>query len=257
MKFTNYIALLSGVALFLFGMGLMGDGLKKVAGQKLEVVLYRLTNTPFKGFLLGTGVTAAIQSSAATSVMVVGFVNSGMMKLCQAIGIVLGAILGTSVTGWVVCLSSLSGSGWTQLISTATLTGVISIIGICLRMFSKNKTHVQVGNILLGFAVLMFGMSTMSSAVSPLRENAFFLDLMTELANPLLGILFGIALGIGLHRLLITFTAIDTVMYGQRIYAYSYVVAVLITVVFIVGVNLLLRRKTVKIDMVESLKSVE
>ena len=192
MGFTNIIALLSGVALFLFGMGLMGDGLKKVAGQKLEVVLYRLTSTPLKGFLLGTGVTAVIQSSSATSVMVVGFVNSGMMKVRQAIGIILGASLGTSITGWVVCLSSLSGTGWMALLSTATLTGVISIVGICLRMFSKNKSHVQVGNILMGFAVLMFGMSAMSSAVAPLREDAFFLDFMTELSHPVLGILFGL-----------------------------------------------------------------
>lgn len=192
MDISNVIALLSGVALFLFGMALMGDGLKKVAGQKLEVVLYKLTSNPLKGFLLGTGVTAVIQSSSATSVMVVGFVNSGMMKVRQAIGIVLGAILGTSITGWVVCLSSISGSGWTQLLSTATLTGVISIVGICLRMFSKNKTHFYIGDILMGFAVLMFGMSTMSSAVSPLRENAFFLDLMTSLSQPILGILFGL-----------------------------------------------------------------
>ena len=113
MGISNVIALLSGVALFLFGMTLMGDGLKKVAGNKLELVLYKLSGNPIKGVLLGTGVTAIIQSSSATSVMVVGFVNSGMMKVKQAIGIIMGAILGTSVTGWIICLSALEGgSGW-------------------------------------------------------------------------------------------------------------------------------------------------
>ena len=135
MDVTNIISLLGGVALFLFGMAIMGDGLKKVAGNKLELVLYKLSSTPLKGVLLGTGVTAVIQSSSATSVMVVGFVNSGMMKVKQAIGIILGAILGTSVTGWVICLSDLSGGeGWIKLLSTATLTGVIAVVGIVLRM---------------------------------------------------------------------------------------------------------------------------
>ena len=192
MSLNSIITLLSGVALFLFGMALMGDGLKRVAGNRLEVVLYQLTSNPFKGLLLGTGVTAVIQSSSATSVMTVGFVNSGMMKVRQSIAIVMGAILGTSVTGWVVCLSSLSGNGWTELLSTSTLTGVISVVGICLRMFSKNKTRVHVGDILMGFAVLMFGMSTMSGAVAPLRGNPFFLGLMVRLSQPILGILFGI-----------------------------------------------------------------
>ena len=189
---NNIIALLSGVALFLFGMSLMGDGLKKVAGNRLEVVLYKLTSTPLKGFLLGTGVTAVIQSSSATSVMVVGFVNSGMMQVRQSIGIVMGAIVGTSVTGWVICLSTLSGNGWLELFSTATLTGIISVVGICLRMLSKDKTRIHVGDILMGFAVLMFGISAMSEAVAPLRSSPFFLNLMVQLSQPLLGILFGL-----------------------------------------------------------------
>ena len=193
MSISNVISLLSGVALFLFGMALMGDGLKKVAGSKLEVVLYRLTGTPLKGFLLGTGVTAVIQSSSATSVMVVGFVNSGMMKARQAISIVMGAILGTSITGWVLCLSEIGGTGggWTELFSTATLTGIISLVGIVLRMFSKTQSRRHVGDILMGFAVLMFGMTAMSEAVSPLRQSPVFIEFMTKLSNPLLGILFG------------------------------------------------------------------
>ena len=189
---SNVISLLSGIALFLFGMALMGDGLKQVAGNKLELILYRLTGNPIKGFLLGAGVTAVIQSSSATSVMIVGFVNSGMMKVRQAISIVLGAILGTSITGWIICLSDIgSTGGWLDLFSTATLTGVISVIGIVLRMAAKDPAKKHIGDILMGFAVLMFGMSTMSAAVSPLREDPTFIRILTSFSNPFLGILFG------------------------------------------------------------------
>ena len=194
MGITEIIALFSGIALFLFGMSLMGDGLKKVAGSRLELILYRLSNTPLKGVLLGTGVTAVIQSSSATSIMVVGFVNAGMMKLRQAIGIILGAILGTSVTGWVISLSYLgTGSGIGKLLSTATLTGIAAVAGILLRMFSKKTARKRVGDILLGFAVLMFGMSTMSGAVSGLGEQEWFVGTLQKLSNPLLGILVGAA----------------------------------------------------------------
>ncbi len=185
------ISLLGGVALFLFGMTLMGDGLKKVAGNKLEIILYKLTSTPLKGVLLGTGVTAVIQSSSATSVMVVGFVNSGMMQVRQAIGIVLGSILGTSITGWILCLSNISGSGWVSLLSTATLTGVVAVVGIVLRMFCKDLAKHHIGDILLGFAVLMYGMSSMSGAVAPLKDSAAFIQLLTRFSNPLLGVLVG------------------------------------------------------------------
>ena len=194
MGISNLIALLSGVALFLFGMTLMGDGLKKVAGNKLELVLYKLSGSPLKGVLLGTGVTAIIQSSSATSVMVVGFVNSGMMQVKQAIGIVMGAILGTSVTGWIICLSSLEGgAGWVSLLSTSTLTGIVAVAGIILRMFCKHQTKRHVGDILLGFAVLMFGMQAMSSSVAPLQESETFLGLLTTFSNPILGILQALA----------------------------------------------------------------
>ncbi|MBP5254491.1 MAG: Na/Pi cotransporter family protein [Lachnospiraceae bacterium] len=193
MGISEIISLLSGVALFLFGMTLMGDGLKRVSGNRLEPILYRLSGTPIKGILLGTGVTAVIQSSSATSVMVVGFVNSGMMKVRQAISVILGAILGTSITGWVISLSYIDGtSGVTSLLSTATLTGVIAVIGIILRMFSKNQTHHHVGDILMGFAVLMFGMSTMSGAVSGLGEQPWFTGLLTTMTHPILGILAGL-----------------------------------------------------------------
>lgn len=194
MSIANIIALLGGVALFLFGMGLMSDGLKQLAGNKLEVVLYRLSNTPLKGILLGTAVTLVIQSSAATSVMVIGFVNSGMMKLAQAISIILGSIVGTSVTGWVVSLSTISGSGWLKLVSTATITGVVAIIGILLRMISKKTWKRSLGGILLGFAVLMYGISAMSTAVAPLKESRVFADVMTAFSNPVLGFLAGAAI---------------------------------------------------------------
>ena len=193
MGISDVISLLGGIALFLFGMSLMGEGLKKVAGSKLELVLYRLSSTPLKGVLLGTGVTAVIQSSSATSVMVVGFVNSGMMKVRQAIGVIMGAILGTSVTGWILCLNSLSGgSGWVDLLSTATLTGLLAIVGILLRMVKGKPTRKHLGNILLGFAVLMYGMTAMSGAVAPLKESQAFIDILTKFSNPLLGILVGL-----------------------------------------------------------------
>lgn len=193
MGISNVIALLCGVALFLFGMTLMGEGLKTVAGSKLEMVLYKLSSTPLKGVLLGTGITAVIQSSSATSIMTVGFVNSGMMKVKQAIGIVLGAILGTSITGWIICLSSLEGSSSSliSLLSTSTLTGIVAIIGIYLRMFCKNREKQHVGDILMGFAILMTGMSAMSSSVSVLRDSPEFIKLLTTFSNPILGILFG------------------------------------------------------------------
>lgn len=193
MDISNVISLLGGVALFLFGMTLMGDGLKKVAGNKLELFLYRLSNTPIKGVLLGTGVTAIIQSSSATSVMVVGFVNSGMMKLEQAVAVIEGALIGTSVTGWILCLSNVEGTGWISLLSTATLTAVVAVIGIIFRMFTKKRLYWNIGDIMLGFAVLMFGMQSMSGAVSPLRESPEFIRLLTTFSNPVIGILAGAA----------------------------------------------------------------
>lgn len=193
MQLTDIISLLGGVALFLFGMTLMGDGLKKVAGNQLELVLYRLSNTPLKGVLLGAGVTAVIQSSSATSVMVVGFVNSGMMKLEQAVTVIEGALIGTSITGWIICLSSISGTGWVSLLSTSTLSAVIAIIGILLRMFTKSQQKHHVGDIMLGFSVLMYGMQAMSGSVAPLKESPAFISLLTTFSNPLIGILVGTA----------------------------------------------------------------
>ena len=192
MTALNVISLLGGLALFLYGITLMGDGLNLVAGNKLEVVLYRLTSNRFRGILLGTLVTAVIQSSSAASVMCVGFVNSGLMQFGQAVSVILGSILGSSITGWIVTLSSVGGgSGWIQLLSTTAITGIIAVIGIYLRKFSKKQLHHHVGDILMGFAVLMFGMSAMSEAVKPLQSSETFLNLMQNLTNPLLGLLVG------------------------------------------------------------------
>ena len=193
MDFVDALTLLGGVALFLFGMTLMGDALKLVAGNKLELILYRLSGTPIKGILLGTGVTAVIQSSSATSVMVVGFVNSGMMKINQAISIIMGAIIGTSVTGWIISLSDISGGGGIlSLFSTEVLSAITAIIGIYLRMFNKERNKQHIGDILLGFSILMFGMKSMSSSVSDLRDSEVFINLLTKFTNPFLGILIGL-----------------------------------------------------------------
>ncbi|MCR5137242.1 MAG: Na/Pi cotransporter family protein [Oscillospiraceae bacterium] len=191
MNIQDIITLLGGVALFLFGMSLMGEGLKKVAGNKMELVLYRLSSTPVRGVLLGTGVTAIIQSSSATSAMVVGFVNSGMMKLQQALPVIEGALIGTSITGWIICLSSLQGAGWIKILSASSLAAIVSVVGIVLRMFSKKQVRRHTGEIMLGFAVLMFGMQTMSGAVEPLKGSPVFIELMTSFSHPLVGMLVG------------------------------------------------------------------
>ena len=192
MSISEAFYLLTGIAMFLFGMGVMGDGLKKVSGSKLEPILYRLSGTTLRGVLLGTGVTAVIQSSCATAVMTVGFVNSGMMKVRQGIGVILGAILGTSITGWVICLSYIDGAGGVaELVSTVTLTGLVAVAGIALRMFGKKQGYRYIGDILMGFAVLMAGMSTMSSAVRGLGEAAWFIDALTKMSHPVVGILVG------------------------------------------------------------------
>ena len=189
------LSLLCGVALFMYGMSLMGDGLKRVAGDKLESFLYRVTNTPLKGLLLGAGVTSVIQSSSATTVMVVGFVNSGMITLFQAIGIIIGANIGTSITGWVLCLSYIEGAGGiTKLLSSASIAAVAAIMGTLLRMLSKRSAQKHLGDIMLGFAILMTGMQMMSAAVSPLRESKGFINALTMFSNPFLGILLGIVM---------------------------------------------------------------
>ncbi|MBR4472967.1 MAG: Na/Pi cotransporter family protein [Oscillospiraceae bacterium] len=194
MGILEAVSLLAGVALFLFGMTLMGDGLKRVSGNKLEPILFKLSGTPIKALLLGTGVTAVIQSSSATSVMAVGFVNTGLMSLRQSVNVILGAILGTSITGWVLCLSYIEGTGsLSAILSTTTLTGVVAVVGVILLLHGRTTLQRNVGDILMGFAILMFGMHMMSGAVSGLGEQPWFTGMMTSMSHPLLGILVGAA----------------------------------------------------------------
>ncbi len=194
MNLLDIITLPGGVAMFLFGMSLMGDGLKKVAGNRLELILYRLSSTPLRGIFLGTGVTAVIQSSSATSVMVVGFVNSGMMKLRQALAVIMGAVIGTSVTGWIICLSSMSGGGSSalDLLSSESLSALAALTAVILRTIGKKQSLRHISDILMGFAILMFGMQTMSGSVSSLRTDPRFTSLLTSFTHPLVGVLIGI-----------------------------------------------------------------
>ena len=183
------LSLIGGLALFLYGMNVMGDGLTKVSGGKLEKILEKLTSNPIKAVLLGAGVTAVIQSSSATTVMVVGFVNSGIMKLSQAVGIIMGANVGTTITSWILSLSGIeSSSFFIQMLKPTSFSPILAI------MSSKNDKHKDVGSILLGFAVLMFGMNAMSSAVEPLKDVPQFTHLLTMFTNPILGMLAGLIL---------------------------------------------------------------
>jgi len=189
MSIANAITLLGGLGFFLFGMTLLGDGLKRVAGSKLEMILERLTSTTFRGVLLGALVTAVIQSSSATTVMVVGFVNSGIMHLTNAIGIIMGANIGTTATGWILVLAGVEGSG---PFSSATMFALVSFIGIILYFFCKKPTQKNIGLIMLAFSVLMSGMQTMSGAMAPLKESPLFLDLISAVSNPLISLLVGV-----------------------------------------------------------------
>ena len=168
MSVSNVLTMIGGLALFLYGMNLMGDGLSKASGGKMEAILAKLTSNPFKAVLLGAGVTAVIQSSSATTVMVVGFVNSGIMKLHQAVGIIMGANIGTTVTSWLLSLSGIeSDNFFIQLLKPSSFSPILSLIGIIFLMFTKSEKKKDAGSIMLGFAILMFGMETMSGAVEP------------------------------------------------------------------------------------------
>ena len=195
MSILNVLSLIGGLALFLYGMEIMGSGLEKLGGGKLERILERLTSSPIKGVLLGAGVTAIIQSSSATTVMVVGFVNSGIMKLSQAIGIIMGANVGTTVTSWILSLSGIQGESLImQLVKPKYFTPILAIIGIIIIMSTKSNRRKNIANILLGFSVLMFGMDAMSSAVEPLKDVPEFTNILIMFENPILGVLAGMIL---------------------------------------------------------------
>ena len=192
MTIFNVFTLLGGLALFLFGMQVMGDGLQRVSGSKLEQILETLTSTPLKGVLLGAGVTAVIQSSSATTVMVVGFVNSGIMQLKQVVGIIMGANLGTTVTAWILSLTGIEGTSFlAQICKPTSFAPILAFIGIIMYLFSKSDKAKDIGTIFLGFTVLMFGMDFMSGAVEPLAESEAFGALLVKFSNPVLGILAG------------------------------------------------------------------
>ena len=198
--FSSVLELLCGLALFLYGMDVMGDSLKKSAGNSLKTFLGKMTTNPIKGFLLGLIVTLVIQSSSATTVMVVGFVSSGTMTLIQSVGVIIGANVGTAITAWLTALNSLGGEGGAEAVEMLSIlkpdswVPIVAVIGICLVMFTKRGRKKDMGAILLGFAILMTGMTMMSDAVAPLKQSESFKNILTMFENPLLGILAGLVL---------------------------------------------------------------
>lgn len=195
MDIFGILTMLGGLALFLYGMNTMGEGLAKMAGSRLEQILEKLTSTPIRAVLLGAGVTAVIQSSSATTVMVVGFVNSGIMKLSQAVGIIMGANIGTTITSWILSLSGVEGDSiFVQMLKPTSFSPILALVGVIFLLFLKDERKKDIGTILLGFAVLMFGMDTMSGAVKPLADVPEFTNLFVAFKNPILGMLVGLVL---------------------------------------------------------------
>ncbi len=232
MDIFDILSLIGGLALFLFGMQTMGNALEKKAGGQLKIVLSKMTNNPFMGFLLGLAVTAVIQSSSATTVMAVGFVNSGIMTLHQAIGIIMGANIGTTVTAWILSLAGISSSNPViQLFKPDSFVPVLALIGVALLMFTKSNKKKDTATILLGFAVLMTGMSAMSDAVAGLKNVPEFTNILTLFTNPILGVAAGAILtaviqsssaSVGILQALsstgaITFGAAIPIIMGQNI----------------------------------------
>jgi len=195
MDIFGVLQMVGGLALFLFGMHAMGEGLSKTSGGRLEKILEKLTSNPLKAVLLGAGVTAVIQSSSATTVMVVGFVNSGIMKLSQAVGIIMGANIGTTATSWILSLSGIEGDSFLiKMLKPSSFSPILAILGVAYIMFSKREKIRDVGMILIGFAILMTGMDTMSAAVKPLADVPEFTNILLKFSNPILGMLAGLIL---------------------------------------------------------------
>lgn len=195
MDIFSVLSMIGGLALFLFGMHAMGEGLSKTSGGRLEKILEKLTSNPLKAVLLGAGVTAVIQSSSATTVMVVGFVNSGIMKLSQAVGIIMGANIGTTATSWILSLSGIEGDNlFIKLLKPSSFSPILAIIGVAYIMFSKREKIKDIGMILVGFAILMTGMDMMSDAVKPLANVPEFTNILTMFTNPILGMIAGAVL---------------------------------------------------------------
>lgn len=192
MDLLSIFTMIGGLALFLYGMHLLGEGLAKVSGGRMEAILSKMTDSPLKGVLLGAGATAVIQSSSATTVMVVGFVNSGIMQLRQAVGIIMGANIGTTITSWILSLSGIESNNlFVKLLKPEAFSPILGMVGVILLMFCKSERKKDVGTILLGFSILMFGMDTMSSAVEPLRNIPAFTNLFVAFSNPIVGMIAG------------------------------------------------------------------
>lgn len=192
MNIFGILSMIGGLALFLYGMDAMGAGLSKLSGGRMERLLEKLTSKRIMAVLLGAGVTAVIQSSSATTVMVVGFVNSGIMKLNQAVGIIMGANIGTTITSWLLSLTGIQGSSFVlQMLKPSSFSPILAVIGVGLIMFTKNEKKKDIGSIFIGFAILMYGMEAMSGAVAPLADNEKFTGILTTFSNPLLGLLAG------------------------------------------------------------------
>ena len=195
MDFFDVLSMIGGLALFLYGMNLLGEGLAKASGGRMESILEKLTGNPVMAVLLGAGVTAVIQSSSATTVMVVGFVNSGIMKLEQAVGVIMGANVGTTVTSWILSLTGIDSSSFlVQMLKPTSFSPILAIIGVAMLLFSKKDNHRYAAYILVGLAVLFIGMDTMSAAVKPLAQVPEFTGILTAFSNPLLGMLAGVVL---------------------------------------------------------------
>lgn len=195
MSVFNVLSLVGGLALFLFGMNYMGSSLEKLGGGKFESILEKMTNNRIKGVLLGAGITAIIQSSSAVTVMAVGFVNSSIMSLNQVIGIIMGANIGTTITGWILSLTNIESTNlFISLLKPSSFTPVLALIGIIMYMAGKTEKKKDIGSILLGFSILMFGMETMSGAVEPLKDVPQFTSILTMFSNPILGVLAGAVL---------------------------------------------------------------
>lgn len=193
MDIFSVLTMIGGLALFLYGMQVMGDGLKKASGGKLEMILEKLTSNKLMAVLLGAGVTALIQSSSATTVMVVGFVNSGIMKLSQAVGVILGANVGATLTAWLLSLTGVEGSNFfVQLLKPSSFSPILAIAGVILLTMGKRERQKNIASVMIGFAVLMFGMETMSSAVKPLADLPEFTNILLVFSNPVLGMLVGL-----------------------------------------------------------------
>lgn len=192
MDFFSILTLLGGLAMFLYGMQVMGDGLEKFSGGKLEKILENLSSNRLKAVLVGAAVTAVIQSSSATTVMVVGFVNSGIMHLSQAVGFIMGANIGTTITAWILSLAGIESSNFfVKLLNPSSFSPILALVGVIFIVFLHNEKKKDIGNIMVGFAVLMFGMNTMSGAVKPLAQVPEFTNILLKFSNPILGVLAG------------------------------------------------------------------